>query len=134
VNIIASYAAKLHYTVLKLKLRKLPSKEKQSKVPLSSRRNGISMPFRSCLTCLYSSDGQQILSFLLKSKFQYYAAHTNALLTPISLFKIRLNVMFPSCLDLPNPVFPSDQFIMLSTLSCVLFVLLSAPHFILSRH
>jgi len=33
VNIKASYVAKLHYTVCKLKLRKVPSNEKQSKLP-----------------------------------------------------------------------------------------------------
>jgi len=134
VNIIANYVEKLHYKLCKLKLRKLTSKEKQSKAPLSSCNNGISMPFRYCLSCLCSSDCQQKLSLLLNPKFQYYAAHTNASLTPMSFFKIRLNVMFPLCLDLPNPVFPSDHFIMLSSISCVLFVLFSASYFILSQH
>jgi len=135
VNIIANYVAKLNYTVRKMKLRKLPNKEKQSKVLLSSCHNGItsSMPFRYRLSCLCSSDGQQNLSHLLKPKFQY-SARTNASLTPMPFLKICLNVMFPLRLDLPNPVFPSDQFIMFSSLSCALFVLFSAAYLILSPH
>jgi hypothetical protein len=85
------------------------------------------MPFRYSLSCLYSSDCQQNLSLLLKPKFQY-SARTNASLTPMSFFKIRLNVIFPLCLDLPNPVFPSDRFIMFSQPSCVLFVLFIAAY------
>jgi hypothetical protein len=133
VNIIASYAAKLQYMVCKLKLRKWPSKEKQREVPLSSCHNGISMPFRYSLSCLYSSDGQQNLSLLLKPKFQY-SARTNASLTSTSFYKIRLNVIFPLCLDLPNPIFPPDQFITFSSLSGVLLALFRAAYFILSPH